>query len=84
MLLDLLVFLQPEGCAPMASLVLVRGGTVEMNLPCGGVTLLNCPPCCLEGMPTACSNTRVGGILSAYSNSRRNRAWIETTRFRLL
>jgi hypothetical protein len=32
-LLDVLVFLQPEGCAPMASRVLGRGGTVEMHLP---------------------------------------------------
>jgi hypothetical protein len=30
-LLDFRAFLQPKGCAPMASLVLVRGGTVEMR-----------------------------------------------------
>ena len=31
MLVDFRVFLQPKGCAPMASRVLVRGGRVEMR-----------------------------------------------------
>jgi hypothetical protein len=30
-LLDFRVFLQPKGCAPMAALILVRGGTVEIR-----------------------------------------------------
>jgi hypothetical protein len=50
MLLDFRVFLQPKGCAPTASRVLVRGGTVEMRPGVGSIGLDAAPDgACFNG-----------------------------------
>ena len=52
MLLDFRVFLQPKGCAPMASRVLVRSGTVEMRPCCRAASLRFAAQAILSSKPS--------------------------------